>query len=162
MYKFQWSTLVLIVIALVTACANNFPIQTVAPEVSLADFRLLDLGVTEQNYLVRLSLKNPNPFPLPLSSMNYQIHLNDKEFARGENNEAVTIPAAGEEFLDLKVSTNLLKMANGWPNWQALLKQQFNYRISGGVNLMQGAQIQIPFEYQGEIPLLRGNPDAAK
>ncbi len=162
MHKHQWPALVFIIVALLTACANNFPIQTVAPKVSLTDFRLLNLGLTEQNYLVRLSLKNPNPFPLPLTGMNYKIHLNDKEFASGENQQAVTIPAAGEEFLDLKVSTNLIEMTNGWPDWQALLKQQFNYRISGGVNVMQGTQIQIPFEYQGEVPLLRGKPDAAQ
>jgi len=155
MYKLLQPTLLLIVVGLLTACAN-VPIQTVAPKVSLVDFRLLNLGLTEQNYLLRLSLKNPNPFPLPLSGMNYQLHINDKEFARGKNNQAITIPAAGEEFLDIQVTSNLKQIADGWQDWQALLKRQFKYRISGGVNVMQGAAFQIPFEYQGEVPLLWG------
>jgi len=148
MYKF-FQTFILL--ALLTACANNPFIQTLSPQVSLADFRVTKMGLLEQNYRLRLRLKNPNSFPLPIMGMDYQLYLNDQEFAKGTNKQSLTIPAMGENLLDIEVTSNLMRTIGS-----KMFKRKFNYRLSGNINIMAGAP-PIPFEYQGKIPLSRGN-----
>ena len=79
-----------------TACVNN-PIidimKTLSPKVTVADFRVLNMGLFEQNYVVQLRIKNPNSFSLPIAGLNYRLGISDQEFANGTSNEAITIPA---------------------------------------------------------------------
>jgi LEA14-like dessication related protein len=151
MYKFFQA---FILLGLLTACAHNAIIQTLSPQISLADFRIAKMGLLEQNYRIRLRIKNPNSFPLPIMGMTYQLHLNDQEFAKGANKQSLTIPALGENFLDIEVTSNLMRTIGEWSDWAKVFKRHFNYRLSGSVNIMEGAP-SIPFEYQGKIPLGR-------
>jgi len=155
MPKIFQQTILFVFLGLLTACANlsNLPIQAVAPEVSLADFSVAEMGFSEQTYRLKLRLHNPNPFPLPLSGMNYQLYLNDKEFTRGESTDAISIPAMGEEFLELDVKGNLMSMIGGLQDLQSVFNRVLNYRVMGGVNVIKGAPLQMPFEYKGEISL---------
>ncbi|EDN68315.1 lipoprotein [Beggiatoa sp. PS] len=152
MYKFFQFSVFLFLASFFTACAN-LPIQAVAPQVSLSDFSVVKMGFTEQTYRIKMRLQNPNPFPLPISGLNYQLYLNDKEFTRGESNKAISIPAMGEEFLELDVNGNLMKMIGGLQDLQSIFNRALNYRLQGGVNVVKGAPLQMPFEYKGEISL---------
>jgi LEA14-like dessication related protein len=147
----------LFLVFLLTAC-TSLPIKPITPKISLADFRLLNLGLLEQNYRLRLRLNNPNPFPLPLTQFNYQVRINEQEFTQGKSNQAITIPALGEEFLDVNVTSNLLRLIGQWQDWKTLLNQQFRYQLVGSVNVVDWAP-QLPFDYQGEVALFwGGNP----
>jgi len=147
-----------IVIGLLAACVNN-PIlnvmKTLSPKVTVADFRVLNMGILEQNYVLQLRIKNPNSFSLPIAGLNYKFDINDQEFANGTSNEAITIPATGEKLLNLKFTSNLMSIVEKWTDWATLFEHNFKYRISGGINLVTGVA-PLPFEYKGEIPLLRG------
>lgn len=149
---------VIIVIGLLTACGNN-PIintmKTLSPKVTLTDFRVLDMGLFEQNYVLQLRIKNPNSFSLPIASLNYKLDINDQEFASGTSNEAITIPAAGEKLLNLKFTSNLMRIVENWTDWATIFEHNFKYRLSGDMNLVTGVP-PLPFEYKGEIPLLQG------
>ena len=146
--------LLFILVILLAGCAG-IPIQPVSPQISLADFKIKNLGLFEQNYLLRLRLKNPNPFPLPITSLNYQLHINDKEFTRGVSNQAITLPASGEEFLDIEVVSNLMRIIEEWRDWKTVLDRNFNYQLAGGVSVLDWAP-QIPFEYKGDVKLSWG------
>ena len=153
MYKFLQPITLSLFILLLTACAGGLPLQNLAPEVSLADFKLVNLGILEQKYRLRLNLKNPNPIPLPIAGLNYKLNINGQEFTNGVSNQAITIPASGEEYLELDVTSNLAKIVGQWGDLQTLLNRNFNYQLTGGLNVMEGAP-QIPFDYKGDISLL--------
>lgn len=154
MSKFIQPFALLILIFLLSAC-TNLPLKPVTPKISLADFRLLNLGLLEQNYRLRLRLNNPNPFPLPITQFNYQVRINEQEFTQGKNNQAITIPALGEQFLDIDVTSNLMRLMGQWQDWKTLLNQRFRYQLVGGVNVVDWAP-QLPFDYQGEVALFWG------
>ena len=155
-YFQQW--FLIIFIGLLGSCAN-LPLKTVSPEVSLANFKLSKLGLFEQTYLLRLHLKNPNPFSLPINSVDYQLHLNDQEFAKGVSNQAVTIPASGEEFLDIKVVSNLMRFMNKLGDLKTLIGQPFKYQLKGNLGVIDGGP-KLPFEYKGDISLSKGSSGA--
>ncbi len=148
----------LLSVMLLAACAGGSPLQSLSPQVSLADFKLVNLGLLEQKYQLRLHLKNPNPIPLPIAGLNYKLDINGQEFTNGVSNQAITIPASGEEYLDIDVASNLMRIIGQWSDLQTLLNRNFNYQLTGGLNVMEGAP-QIPFEYKGDISLLWGGAD---
>ena len=160
MYKFFQQTLLVFFILLITACANlPIPLQPATPQVSLTDFKLVKMGLFEQNYRLRLRIKNPNPFALPIAGMNYQLDINDKKFARGTNNKSIIIPASGEEFVEIDVASSLMGIVEDWQDWKSVFKRRFNYKLSGDVNVREGGQ-PMPFEYKGDVPLLWGGEGA--
>jgi LEA14-like dessication related protein len=145
----------LFLLSLLSACVGMPMVETISPKVSIADFKVKNLGVLEQNYQLRLQIKNPNPFPLPISGMDYKLLLNDKEFTHGESSQGVTIPASGEEFLDLEVKSNLMKVVEDWKNfgdWSSLFNRRFSYQLKGNVSVMEGTPL-LPFDKTGEVSL---------
>lgn len=151
----------LLLLAFLLIACTNLPIKPITPQISLADFRLLNLGLLEQNYRLRLRLNNPNPFPLPVTQVNYQVRINEQEFTQGKSNQAITIPALGEEFLDIDVTSNLLRLMGQWQDWKTLLKRRFRYQLVGSVNVVDWAP-QLPFDYQGEVALFWGEGQTDK
>lgn len=138
-----------------TGMANNpFAAFTpVAPEISLKNFELLKLGLSEQTYRLRLYIKNPNSFPLPIQTLNYQLFLNNKSFATGSNNNPVTIPALGDGYIETDVNSNIADVIEGWQQWFSLAKRSLDYRISGNVGVSSLA-IPIPFQYSDKVDLI--------
>ena len=149
---------IIAIVGLLAACVNN-PIlnnvmKTLSPEVTVADFRLLNMGILEQNYVLQLRIKNPNSFSLPIAGLNYQFDINDQEFANGTSDKAITIPANGENLLDLKFTSNLMRVVEKWTDWTTIFNNNFKYGLSGNINFVNDAP-SLPFEYKGEIPLSR-------
>ena len=89
-YKFIF---LLLLFAMVSACADLGIKPITYPTVSLSSLQLLNASLSEQSYEIQLQIDNPNTFPLPLTTIDYELTLNDTVFAKGTNEEAVTIPA---------------------------------------------------------------------
>lgn len=127
-----------------------------SPEVSLKNFSLVKMGLSEQTYRLRLHVKNPNSFPLPIQMLNYQLFLNNKSFAKGSNNKPVTIPALGSGYIETNVNSNIADVVEGWQEWFSLAKRTLNYRITGDVGVSNFA-IPVPFQYADKVDLLLKN-----
>lgn len=150
MHNILSKTILLLFLGLLTACSNMpTSLDQAKPEISVADFK----QISAEKYRIKLRLKNPNPVPIPVTGLNYKLHLNDKEFAQGESKESITIPASGEEFLELDVASNLKSFLGGGVDaMTTLLKRQMNYKLSGNLSISDSVP-QMPFEQKGEISL---------
>jgi LEA14-like dessication related protein len=124
-----------------------------SPEISLKNFELVKVGLSEQTYRLRLNIKNPNAFALPIQALNYQLFLNNKSFFKGANNQAVTIPALGEGYVETDINSNIADVVAGWQEWFSLAKRTLNYRITGDVGVSSFG-IPIPFQYSDKVDLL--------
>lgn len=143
--------LYLITVILVLSACASLPAVLDPPTVTLSSIDLKQLGLFEQQFLVKLRLKNPNDVMLPITGMDYQITLNDQKFAHGVSNQAVSVPANGDALADVTVTSNL----------QSLLNQigplansggAVNYRINGHVSVVNRA-LKLPFDYSGKVGL---------
>jgi len=150
--------LIFFIIALftLTACSNTgnsfSGIQAIAPKVSLENVQLVKMGLSEQVYRLRLLIKNPNSFPLPIQNLNYKLFINNQEFAKGLSNKSVTIPSLGEGYLETDISSNLADVIEGWGQWFSLAKQTLDYRITGNIGVTSFA-IPFPFQYADKVNL---------
>ena len=74
--------IVLLFIAMLSGCAAlQSTIET--PHVTLNNLQVIDMTLLEQRYAVTLRVQNPNPIPLPISGMNFQLDINDTELGPG-------------------------------------------------------------------------------
>ncbi len=139
-----------------TSCSNTgssfSALKAIAPKVNLETIQLVKLGLSEQVYRLRLNIKNPNSFPLPIQSINYQLFINNQEFAKGLSNKPVTIPSLGEGYLETDITSNLADVIEGWSQWFSLAKRTLNYRITGDIGVTSFA-IPFPFQYADKVDL---------
>jgi LEA14-like dessication related protein len=124
-----------------------------APQISLKSFELVKMGLSEQTYHLRLNIKNPNAFPLPIQSLNYQLFLNNKPFFKGTNTQPVNIPALGDGTIETDVNSNIADVISGWQQWLSLAKRNLNYRLTGDIGVSSYA-IPIPFQYADKVDLI--------
>ena len=92
------------------SCASTGQLVT-APGVSLRNVEALDLGFSGQTFLLGFDVTNPNPFPLPVSTVSYGVELDGHRFATGSTPAGFTIPAAGDSQFAISVELDLLKTA---------------------------------------------------
>lgn len=141
--------LVVVLAIVVSGCAA---LQTVIepPQVTLNNLQVLDMTLLEQRYAVTLRVQNPNPVPLPITGMNFQLDINDTELGRGVSNRAVTVPAYGEALVEISLVSNLLRVFNQIRALESSKTQSLRYRLSGGLSISDRMS-KLPFDYRGEF-----------
>lgn len=120
------------------------------PQVTLNNLQLLDMTLLEQRYAVTLRVQNPNPVPLPLTGMNFQLAINDTELGRGVTHEAVTVPAYGETLVKITLVSNLMRVYEQIRGLEGGTARNLRYRLSGGISL-SSRMGKLPFDYRGEF-----------
>lgn len=93
-----------------TGCASTASfVET--PQVSLRNVEVTELDLNSQTFLLDFDVINPNPFPLPISSISYGVELDGYRFASGETRGDFTVPAASDGGFAISVNLNLLRTA---------------------------------------------------
>ncbi len=100
----------LTVATLLSSCAGMDTVVS-APGVSLRHIEALDLGFSGQRFLLGFDVTNPNPFPLPVAAVSYNVELDGLRFATGETPGRFTIPSSGDGEFSISVELDLLKSA---------------------------------------------------
>ncbi len=116
-------------------CASTGDLVT-APSVDLRTVEATELGFSGQTFLLAFDVRNPNPFPLPVSSISYGVELDGYRFATGSTAGGFTVPASGQAEFAISVELDLLKTA---PPLLYIVKDSLKR--------------EIPYELKGEFGL---------
>jgi len=100
----------LLATALLCACASTGDLVR-APDVSLRNVQMTDVDLSRQTFLLSFDVANPNPFPLPISTVSYGVELDSQRFASGQTQGGFTVPASGDGEFAISVELNLLRTA---------------------------------------------------
>jgi LEA14-like dessication related protein len=102
----------ILLLALVLSACASLPDDLVkSPSVKLSKVEIVGLGFNGQTFLLSFDVENPNPFPLPVRSIDYGLKLDGQRFASGETASDFTIPASGDTSFAISVDLNLLQSA---------------------------------------------------
>ncbi len=130
---------------LATGCASLL-FDAEPPEVLVTNITPLEATLFEQKLKVDIRVRNPNPFELHVTGLDFTLNLNGKRLARGLANQAVTIPRLGDAILSVNTTTSTLEVIR---QLFSLHKQQdMRYQITGVLHL-DGKR--LPFDTEGII-----------
>lgn len=135
---------------LLSACAGLCGLSQ-KPEVSLAGLDLVELGLFEQRFVMKLRIQNPNDVDLPINGLAFDVELNGQHFAKGLSAKPVIIPRMGESVLEVTATSNLGSVLRQLRELQKGGCNRIDYRMSGKLSL-DGVG-NIPFERLGGLQM---------
>lgn len=107
----RFRNIALSAVALVaTGCASTGVIIE-KPGVSLRNVEVADIDLDGQTFVLEFDVENPNPFPLPISSVSYGVELEGMRLASGQTQCAFTVPAGGDSHFEITVDVDLMRTA---------------------------------------------------
>lgn len=144
------SWILIALLSLAGCAALTTPLES--PYVSLAGLQLSEVSLFEQRYTLTLRIQNPNAVDLPIAGMNYVLHVNGEEFARGVNAEAVDVPAHGEALAKVDVTSNLAGLFDQIKRLGSGGEPRLDYKLEGSVSLASRL-VKLPFKYEGSVDM---------
>ena len=122
-----------------TACAGTGTLVR-SPTVSLRSVELASAGFSRQTFHLAFDVENPNPFPLPVTGVEYRVLLDDERFAGGETVGSFTVPARGRDAFMISVDLDVLGSAMQFASmFRDARPGQVNYKLQGSLS------VDIPF-----------------
>ncbi len=144
----------LLATTMLSACASTGDLIS-APGVSLRNVQMTRVELSRQTFLLSFDVTNPNPFPLPISTVSYGVELDSQRFASGQTQGGFTVPAAGDGEFAISVELNLLKTA---PQLLYLVrdgeKRDIAYELKGELGVDIPLVKPMNFESSGAIRFL--------
>ncbi len=135
---------------LLSACAGLGGLAQ-KPEVSVAALNLVQMGLFEQRFALKLRIQNPNDVELRINGLSFEIELNGKSFITGLSDRGVTIPRFGEALLEVTATSTLGSALNQLRELQKGGRERIDYRIFGRLNV--SGMGTLPFERRGDVQL---------
>ncbi len=152
-YMMRYTGLLLVATVL-SACASTGELVS-APGVSLRNVQMTEVELSRQTFLLNFDVTNPNPFPLPISTVSYGVELDNYRFASGRTQGGFTVPASGDGEFAISVELNLLKTA---PQLLYLVrdgvKRDVAYELKGQLGVDIPLTKPMNFESNGAIRFL--------
>lgn len=149
--RMQTAAGVAILAAMLTGCAA-IEESISPPTVSLSKVELEKVAFSEQRFRLSFDVSNPNPFPLPVRSIDYGVKLDGYRFASGTTDCDFLVAAGGDGEFVISVDLDLLKTA---PALLATVRESTRrdipYAIEGSIGLDLPAIRPVPFRHSGDI-----------
>ena len=137
------------VLILISSCSGIGQSLIKAPGLEITNVRVSNLSLTNQNLVFTIGLDNPNPFPLPLKGLSYNLDLNGVEFANGFNESDISIPAGGNSVTDLNIEGDLLNFIR---EFGGVKQGGLDYNLSGDIALLSSS-LRFPYSKEGRLTL---------
>ena len=139
------------------ACAS-LPENLIAePDVSLRDVEIMGLGFNSQTFLLSFDISNPNPFPLPVTSVSYGVKLDGQRFASGQTASDFSVPAGGQSEFAISVELDLLNTA---PQLLSIMRdgtrRDIPYALDGRLGIDVPMAPSVTYSTTGSIRLGAG------
>lgn len=152
----RWSqapgAIVLLITLLGAAGCAGLGVRPDPPQVTLIGLQLVEMGLFEQHYRLRLRLRNPNDFPLAVAGMQYALTVDEQPFATGVSDQRIDVKPYGTVVMEVDVFSSLSSVLAQLRRLEQGGLERLQYRLSGKVSLV-GVPRKLPFAFQGEVPL---------
>lgn len=143
-------TAVVAVAALLLPGCAGLPSGMEAPAVTISDIGIGGASTLfEQQFSLKLRVQNPNDQELKIDGIAFSLEINDRLFASGVGNQAVTVPRFAAAVVPVEAYSSLggvMRQLGGFLRGDL---RAAGYRIKGTLSLAGG--LRVPFERSGEF-----------
>ncbi|MGH8167665.1 MAG: LEA type 2 family protein [Woeseiaceae bacterium] len=155
--KLNCHCLFFLTIILLASCATTRP-SIQPPAVTLTSVELDSIGMGAQSFLLGFSVSNPNPFPLPVKSIRYDILLDNQKFAGGETQGDFVVSARGDGKFVIDVELDLLQTVSQLRSLLAgAMRETVEYELQGSLAVDIPFARPIPFSNSGVVRVRDGS-----
>jgi len=148
---------VIAIAASLAACAGTEALIR-SPTVNLTSVELASASFSRQTFNLAFDVDNPNPFPLPVTGVEYRVMLDDERFAGGETIGSFTVPARGQDVFMISVDLDVLGSAMQFASmFRGGMPEQVNYQLQGSLTVDIPFTRPIPFSSTGVINIDGGH-----
>lgn len=139
------------VAACVSACAGSDMLIN-SPTVNLTSIELASASFSRQTFHLGFDVDNPNPFPLPITAVEYRVLFDDERFAGGETEGSFIVPARGQDEFVISVDLDVLGSASQIASlFNRGMPEEVNYELEGSLTVDIPFTRPIPFSSTGVI-----------
>ncbi|MDR2551979.1 MAG: LEA type 2 family protein [Treponema sp.] len=129
-----------------------------APSFEISSIRIMQAGLINTRFKVRIRINNPNPFPVDLSAFTYELYGGGRFWAGGTENPLCTVPAMAPAEKELFLVMNFIGMRRDLLD-QVIAMRNVRYRFAGTVQIGAAPDF-LPsytssFELEGESAVTR-------
>lgn len=136
------------VLAWIQFGCSSMPKTVEAPDVAVQSLDIDKATLTDATVIVKLAVRNPNPFGLKMDSIKYGLNLEGKPFASGTLNDNASVAANGESEISVPLR---VKYWDLYSRFSDLMKNKgANYNIVGSITSLGH---EFPFKHSGEVKL---------
>lgn len=147
--------LVALLASLLGACGSLPPANLQAPEVSVSDLVLTDIGLDRLKFLVTLDTANPNDVDVPLTNVRLDLTVFDVALAQGTVIERqVTLPSRGSRRVPVEFTVPTSRLLDVIARFRTGNWENFSYRLAGSAN-WGNTPFGVPFERSGNLDILK-------
>lgn len=148
------STLLLLCILLITACANlDKHIETIKPTAELLGTRLTNINFEQADLEFDIAVNNKNPFSFRLAGLDYELKVAGQSLISGITGQGIKIGKSSTSKIALPVTLKFddLRKLPG-KLWES---DQFAYQLDSSININLPVigEYAIPFSKKGELPV---------
>jgi LEA14-like dessication related protein len=127
------------------AC-NSGLINTLVESPEIKGIQLKSFSIADKRVIFDINLYNPNPFPLPISSLNGNFKLNQLAIGSIAAETEESLAAQTTQIVTLPISFDTDALIDAAQS--VFSKQEANYHFSGGIDTAVG---QLPFSKKGAL-----------
>ena len=155
--KFDCHCLFFLTMILLSSCATTRP-SIQPPAVTLTSVKVDTVGMGAQSFLLGFSVSNPNPFPLPVKGIRYDIRLDKQAFAGGETQGDFVVAARGDGKFVIGVELDLLQTVSQLRSLLAGgMREAVEYELQGSLAVDIPFARPIPFSNSGVVRVRGGS-----
>jgi LEA14-like dessication related protein len=125
------------------------------PTVSIADTRLTRLDFERANLAFGIEVDNPNPIPLSLAGLDYDLKLAGHSFASGKQTKQMRVDASAVSRFELPLSVAFNEVLQGIKQLEGM--QSIPYELTTGlmIDVPLLGKLRYPVTTSGEFPIPR-------
>ena len=140
-----------------TSAAASFP-RIREPEFTITSIAILQAELINTRFKVSLRIDNPNPFPVDLSSLDYELYGEGRFWADGREQDVLHIPAQGSAETKLFLTMNFIDMKRHLLD-EIIAMRLVRYRFTGEAEVGTGIswlpEFHMGFDHSGNSTVLR-------
>ena len=131
-----------------------------SPRVDLTGVELTSANLRRQTFLLSFDVSNPNPFPLPVKAVDYEVKFDDQKFASGQTQGSFTVPAGGDDSFAISVDLDFLSSATHLTSlFSGGFTENISYELQGSLAVDIPFVKPIPFSNSGVINMTQTASD---
>ncbi|MDQ7075738.1 MAG: LEA type 2 family protein [Gammaproteobacteria bacterium] len=115
------------------------------PKVSIASTRISSLDFDNLTLNFGIKIDNPNPIPISLAGLDYDLKLAGKSFIKGQKDQPIQVAASGISEIELPITVGFKQLMN--------IFKEFKNKDSAAYDLDLGLLVDVPIIGQYRHPL---------